>query len=151
MGILHGAAALPARWLEPIGRSIKTLCVNRGDQGLRVPNTVEEMTERVVHLTPRFLGSESVDVVGPTDGYHIRMREGEALRCHPRRRHEDAVGDAGVEMHVAVERRAKVIPPASPRLPEAWISAPGLPCRWRITVSPRSSTARTSAERFVFA
>jgi ADP-ribosylglycohydrolase len=85
LGILHGAAALPARWLEPIGRSIKTLCVNRGDQGLRVPNTVEEMTERVMHLTPRFLGSEWVDVVGPADGYQIRMHEGEALRCHPRR------------------------------------------------------------------
>jgi ADP-ribosylglycohydrolase len=85
LGILDGASALPARWLEPIGHTIKTLCVNRGDQGLRVPNTVEEMTERILQLTPRFLGSEWVDVMTPTAGYEIRMHSGEELRHQPRR------------------------------------------------------------------
>ena len=85
LGILDGADALPARWLEPIGHTIKTLCVNRGDQGLRVPNTVEEMTERVLQLTPRFLGSEWVDVMGHTAGYQIQMHSADALRHHPRR------------------------------------------------------------------
>jgi hypothetical protein len=85
LGILEGADALPSRWLEPIGHTIKTLCVNRGDQGLRVPNTVEEMTERVLQLTPRFLGSEWVDVMGQTAGYQVQMHTAEALRHHPRR------------------------------------------------------------------
>lgn len=86
LGIIQGAAALPERWLEPIGRSIKTLCVNRGDQGLRVPATVDEMTERVLKLTPRFLGSEFVDVLTGSDGYTITMLAGDALVNRPRRR-----------------------------------------------------------------
>lgn len=85
LGIIHGAAALPARWLEPIGRSIQTLCLNRGDQGIRIPGTVDEMTERVLQLTPRFLGSDWVDLVHTTAGYEIQMASGEALRNHPRR------------------------------------------------------------------
>ena len=85
LGILGGADALPERWLEPIGHSIKTLCVNRGDQGIRVPNTVEEMTERVLQLTPRFLGSEWVDVMAQPAGYQIQMHSADALQHYPRR------------------------------------------------------------------
>lgn len=82
LGIIHGAAAIPARWLEPIGRSIQTLCLNRGDQGIRIPATVDEMTERVLKLTPRFLGGDLVDTVRPGGGYEILMNSGDALSHH---------------------------------------------------------------------
>jgi hypothetical protein len=85
LGIMVGAAALPARWLEPIGHNIKTLCVNRGDQGLRVPNTVEEMTERVLQLTPRFLSTEWVDVITPGAGYQVKLNSGAGLLNQPKR------------------------------------------------------------------
>ncbi|MBI5834256.1 MAG: ADP-ribosylglycohydrolase family protein [Armatimonadetes bacterium] len=86
LGIIGGASALPDKWLAPIGRNIKTICLNRGDQGMKWPNTVDEMTERVLHLTPRFLGSDWVDVVNTTAGYTIRCHEGDGLVNRRRRR-----------------------------------------------------------------
>ena len=47
-GILHGARAIPEKWIKPIGRSIKTICLNLGElnMGKRLPQTVDELTER---------------------------------------------------------------------------------------------------------
>lgn len=52
-GIIHGAEAIPQKWIDPIGRSIKTVCLNLGELGTfgdQVPQTVDELTERTVRL-----------------------------------------------------------------------------------------------------
>jgi hypothetical protein len=41
-----------------------------------------KMTERVLQLTPRFLGSEWVDVLCSTAGYQINMNSGDVLLHH---------------------------------------------------------------------
>ena len=48
-GLIHGADAIPQKWIEPIGRSIQTACLNLGELGHfgdRIPQTVDELTER---------------------------------------------------------------------------------------------------------
>jgi len=48
-GIMHGIEAIPGKWIDPIGRGIKTACLNLGDLGYlgdQVPQTIDELTDR---------------------------------------------------------------------------------------------------------
>ncbi len=81
MGIIGGVDSIPTKWSEPIGDSIKTLCINLGDQGLRIPKTVTELTNRIMELAPSFLGSAICDALNPESGYVITMQEKEQLAC----------------------------------------------------------------------
>jgi len=57
-GILHGAAAIPPRWVEPIGHGIKTITLDLGDLGhlgATVPATVEDLTARTARLAEQVL------------------------------------------------------------------------------------------------
>jgi len=48
-GIMHGVESIPEKWVTPIGRGIKTACLNIGDLGLfgaMVPTTIDELTAR---------------------------------------------------------------------------------------------------------
>lgn len=52
-GILHGAEAIPEKWVAPIGRRIKTACLNLGELGYfgnQLPQTVDEMTDRTERI-----------------------------------------------------------------------------------------------------
>ena len=57
-GILHGIEAIPQRWIEPIGRKIKTACLNLGELGYfgaQLPQTVDEMTARTERIARQVL------------------------------------------------------------------------------------------------
>lgn len=59
-GITRGTRALPDRWLAPIGRKIVTACLNLGDLGCYgdlVPQTVDELTDRVERIARQVAGS----------------------------------------------------------------------------------------------
>ncbi len=45
-GILHGIEAIPQRWIDPIGRGIKTIALNVGDCSWQLAKTVDELTDR---------------------------------------------------------------------------------------------------------
>ncbi len=80
LGIIQGGEALPARWLEPLGGKIKTKCINIADVGLKIPATVEELSERILRLTPQFLGSGLCDVLaGP--GYTVKVLPEADMPC----------------------------------------------------------------------
>lgn len=52
-GLIHGAAGIPQRWLEPIGTSIKTGCLNLGElggYGAEIPATIDELVDRTVRI-----------------------------------------------------------------------------------------------------
>ncbi len=52
-GLLHGIVAIPDRWIRPIGRGIKTLCLNLGDLGGvhgQVPSTLDDLTDRTERM-----------------------------------------------------------------------------------------------------
>jgi len=72
-GIIHGATAIPQRWIDPIGRSIKTACLNLGELGYfgnQLPQTVDELTDRTERVAQQVLlrhsAGEIVDAVGET-------------------------------------------------------------------------------------
>lgn len=56
-GIMHGADAIPPKWIAPIGRSIKTLCLNLGDLTAiaDVPPDVDALTDRTERVAQRVL------------------------------------------------------------------------------------------------
>lgn len=84
LGIIHGIDAIPEQWKAPIGSGIVTISLNKADLGWIFPNTVEELTERVIRLTPRFLDDKFVDTVAAREGYALALNEGEALYNKPR-------------------------------------------------------------------
>jgi len=48
-GIMHGVESIPEKWVQPIGRGIKTACLNIGDLGYfgsMIPGTIDELTDR---------------------------------------------------------------------------------------------------------
>ncbi len=57
-GLMHGIDAIPARWIEPIGREIKTLCLNLGELGhfgSQVPSDVDDLTDRTERIARQLL------------------------------------------------------------------------------------------------
>ena len=82
-GIMHGSAAIPAEWIAPIGRKIKTACLNLGELGNygdRLPATVDELTDRTVKIarlaSARFswqtqISSEPTDSSDRSDSYFL--------------------------------------------------------------------------------
>lgn len=82
LGILYGNAAIPERWLEPLGGKIKTKCINVADLGLKTPTTIHELTDRICRMMPVFLGQELCNTIGKT-GYTVTMKEPHELMCTP--------------------------------------------------------------------
>lgn len=84
LGIIHGISNIPRKWMEPIGSGIVTISLNLGDMGWIFPKTVQDLTTRVVRLTPRFLDDKYVETVDVKEGYALKLNEGEELFNKPR-------------------------------------------------------------------
>ena len=57
-GLMHGTEGIPQAWVQPIGRTIKTACLNLGELGYfgnQLPQTVDELTERTERIAQRVL------------------------------------------------------------------------------------------------
>ena len=85
LGIIGGMSAIPDRWVSPLGGKIKTKCINYADHALVVPQTIDEMVERVLRLTPLFLGSALCDCLQASGGYAITLAEPDQLANQPER------------------------------------------------------------------
>lgn len=81
LGIILGKKGIPERWIEPIGDNISTCCINMLNGGLSIPRTVTELVDRILRLTPLFLGRETCDILAGPDGYTIKTLEGNDLYC----------------------------------------------------------------------
>ncbi len=55
LGIAFGTGCFEERWTAPIGTAIKTFTVDRTKEDLQIPETIEQLTERVARLMPVFL------------------------------------------------------------------------------------------------
>lgn len=80
LGIILGHAALPAKWIEPLGHKIVTWCL-RIDSDLFVPQTVEELSARILRLIPAFLGEEIVSY--DSEGFEVEVAGAWTLSRHP--------------------------------------------------------------------
>jgi ADP-ribosylglycohydrolase len=83
-GIMHGIDAIPAEWITPIGRTIKTACLNLGELGYfgnQLPADVDALTERTVHIARQVSLRHKPAVAltdAPTDlgGLQLQMLDG---------------------------------------------------------------------------
>jgi len=72
-GIIHGAEAIPRKWIDPIGRGIRTVVLNLGELGYfgnQLPQTVDELADRTVRLADQVLLRHNAvhwSSPGPTD------------------------------------------------------------------------------------
>ncbi len=80
LGIISGAAQLPEKWTAPLGDKIATLCIDKTSRGIWVPETVTQLTDRVLRATPLFLGQSVCDILAK-DGYTIQCLDGDDLYC----------------------------------------------------------------------
>lgn len=58
LGIIQGADAIPEEWIKPIGRAIKTACLNLGELGgfgSQLPQDVDDLTERTLRIAKQVL------------------------------------------------------------------------------------------------
>jgi hypothetical protein len=55
MGIIAGASKLPEKWVKPVDDKIVTLCIDKTSRGVWVPETVTQLTDRVIRAAPLFL------------------------------------------------------------------------------------------------
>lgn len=52
-GIIHGEEGIPKKWLDPIGTSIKTGCLNLGElggYGSEIPQDIDELVVRLINI-----------------------------------------------------------------------------------------------------
>lgn len=57
-GILHGTDGIPEKWIKPIGKKIKTACLNLGELGYyggQLPADVDNLTDRTIRLAKRVI------------------------------------------------------------------------------------------------
>ena len=80
LGIISGAKKIPEKWTDPLGDKIATLCINLTWGGVWVPKTVTELTDRVLRITPLFLGIEHCDILAE-GGYVINCKDADELSC----------------------------------------------------------------------
>jgi ADP-ribosylglycohydrolase len=74
-GLMHGTKGIPQKWIDPIGRGIKTACLNLGELGYfgnQLPQNVDDLTARTEKIARQVLlrhkryGVELADAA-PTD------------------------------------------------------------------------------------
>jgi ADP-ribosylglycohydrolase len=81
MGIIAGASKLPEKWTKPLDDRIVTMCIDKTSRGIWVPETVTELSDRVIKAVPGFLGQEFCDIFGK-GGLTIRCLAGKDLYCN---------------------------------------------------------------------
>ena len=74
LGIINGADALPEKWVAPLGDVIKTKCINNTSGGVWIPDTCAQLADRILRVTPGFLGTSLCDLLAP-GGYTITCQD----------------------------------------------------------------------------
>ena len=80
LGIAGGLTAIPQKWIAPIGDKITTCCINMLNGGISIPSTVTELTDRLLRVTPLFLGPKMCDILCDS-GYTINVKSADDLFC----------------------------------------------------------------------
>ncbi len=79
MGIMWGQKCIDEKWIKPLGNKIKTFCINLGDRGITIPETVHELTDRILKLAPCILGGDICDTINSENGYTINIPDSEKM------------------------------------------------------------------------
>lgn len=60
LGIVSGNGAISEKWLKPLGGMILTSCINRSDVDISIPNTIDELVQRVAIQMQRFMNPQDL-------------------------------------------------------------------------------------------
>ena len=102
---IDGAEGIPEKWKAPLGDKIVTMCIDKTWGGIWVPQTCTELAERVMRVTPGFLGAELCDVLNP-DGYTIRCAD--ELYCLNQMDYQPRMNGSGKDHHLPVRELARL-------------------------------------------
>ena len=78
-GLLHGIEGIPSEWTVPIGRKIKTACLNLGELGYfgdQLPADIDDLTWRVERVARQVILRNGLDISlanAPTDLSSLRV------------------------------------------------------------------------------
>lgn len=79
LGIIHGNSSLPEKWLKPLGGVINTLCLDKTVWLFPFPETVDELSDRVLRAIPVFLGVDGYirhcDILSEDSKYTVTTAE----------------------------------------------------------------------------
>lgn len=110
LGIIHGYSGIPEKWIKPIGDTISTMCIAKMHGGVVIPRTVTELTDRVLRLTPFFLGAELCDILAGPEGYTIKVPSADKLFCVKGDTHVKGVGNGGKPTRLSLPELLKQSP-----------------------------------------
>ena len=79
-GIIHGAKAIPKKWIDPIGRGILTIVLDLGDIGWGIPKDVDNLTERTVQMAKQNLARNKSELIS-TDKTDLTDLDLKSLKC----------------------------------------------------------------------
>ncbi|MBN2582185.1 MAG: ADP-ribosylglycohydrolase family protein [Planctomycetes bacterium] len=72
-GLMHGIDAIPEKWIKPIGKKIKTMCLNLGELSMQVPQTVDNLTDRTERMSRQVLAHyDRTGKTNPLPGEKLR-------------------------------------------------------------------------------
>lgn len=97
LGIIDGASGLPEKWTAPLGDKIVTKCIDKTWGGIWTPETCTELAERVLRVTPGFLGTEFCDILAP-GGYTIECADN--LYCMDGSDYQYRINGSGKDHHM---------------------------------------------------
>ncbi len=80
MGIIGGASKIPQKWAEPLNDKIVTMCINKTNGGVWVPDTATQLAERILRVVPGFLGQDLCDIFAE-GGMTIQCKDKKDLYC----------------------------------------------------------------------
>jgi len=86
-GIIHGAQAVPQKWIDPIGRGIATVVLNLGELGFfgnQLPQTVDELTDRTRNLARQVLMRHHAEHLWSDQPTDLSGLDPAGLRCYDR-------------------------------------------------------------------
>ncbi len=100
LGILCGASQIPEKWTKPLNDKIATLCIDKTSRGVWVPDTVTQLADRLMRITPLFLGVSGCDLFAP-GGYEI-LYQTDALFCPAKEEYLPFINGGGKSKEIPV-------------------------------------------------
>jgi len=108
-GIIYGDSRLPEKWKAPLGGVINTCSIDR-TSGIPIPNTVEELTDRILRVIPSFLGSEYCDILYKGDGFSLTTLEDSELFCKKTDEYIPLINGGGKPKELRIDQLLELSP-----------------------------------------
>lgn len=107
LGIIMGSHAIPDKWTKPVNDKIATLCIDKTSNGIWIPDTVSQLTDRVIRNTAVFMGTELFDILDP-EGICVYLSNRDELYCRKKERYLPGINGSGKSEQLSVSDLCKL-------------------------------------------